>query len=142
MAADPSCNLFAGGLAFDPVSMFPSGIGISGGDQDVQFSDITIGADGRTYLTWVDVAGELQGVPQQFTIKMRIADPGSTDFGATRVVAVENLPIPFNGFLHSEDFRVATYPKSTVAMVNGHPRIFVVWEGCKFRPMANICEEP
>ncbi|MDP9340828.1 MAG: glycoside hydrolase [Actinomycetota bacterium] len=233
MVADASCNLFAGGLAFDPVSMFPSGIGIyrttvsqlnscpggtasscwpnrrlvatapdpshfldkpwfdvgdtgdgqhvwvvytdftatgpgpldftasifavrctadlatctapiqiSGSDEDVQFGDVTIGPDNRTYLTWVDVAGELEGTPQQFTIKMRVAEAGSTDFGPTRVVAVESLPIPFGGFLHSEDFRVSTYPKSTVAMVDGHPRVFVVWEGCKFRPLANICEEP
>ncbi len=233
MAADSSCNLFAGGLAFEPQFMFPNGIGIyrsspatlascpggaspacwpsrrlvaaapdpthfldkpwfdvgdtgdgehvwitytdftatgpgpldftaslfavrctpdlatctapilvSGSDQDVQFGDMTIGADGRTYLTWVAVSGELEGLPQQFTIKMRVADAGSTDFGPTEVVDVEALPIPFNGFLHADDFRVSTYPKSTVATVNGQTRVFVVWDGCKFRPLASICEEP
>jgi hypothetical protein len=233
VVADASCNLFAGGLAFDPQSLFPNGIGIyrttraalaacpggaspscwpnrrliatapdpthfldkpwfdvgdtgdgqhvwvsytdftstgpgplditasifavrctpdlatcsapipiSGSDQDVQFSDVTVGPDGRTYLTWIGIVGELEGTPQRYTIKMRVADAGSTDFGPTRVVDVENLPIPMGGFLHAEDFRVSTYPKSTVAMVDGTPRVFVVWDGCKFRPVGNICEEP
>jgi hypothetical protein len=233
VVADSSCNLFAGGLAFDPQSMFPNGVAIyrttpatltscpggtaascwpnrrliatasdptqfldkpwfdvgdtgdgqhvwvtysdftttgpgpvdftasifavqctpdlatcsapiliSGSDQDVQFSDVTIGPDGRTYVTWVAIDGELQGTPQTFTIKMRIAPTSSTTFGPTQVVDVEPLPIPMGGFLHSNDFRVSTYPKSTVAMVNGHPRIFVVWDACKFRPLANVCESP
>jgi hypothetical protein len=45
--------------------------------------------------------------------------------------------------LHANDFRVATYPKNEVAMVDGKPRVFVTWEGCKARPAGDsVCEEP
>ena len=37
---------------------------------------------------------------------------------------------------------VATYPKNEVAMVNGHPRVFVTWDGCQARPTDVVCEEP
>lgn len=115
---------------------------ISGTDQDVQFSDVTIGPDHRTYITWAQIEGELEQGPQTFTIKLRVAEPGSTTFGDTRVVAVASKAIPFGGFLHANDFRVATYPVNTVKMVNGHPRVFVVWDECRARLLDAICEEP
>jgi hypothetical protein len=117
-------------------------ISISGTDQDVQFSHVTIGPDGRTYITWVQVEGELEQAAQTFTIKLRVADPGSTGFGPTRVVAVASKAIPFGGFLHANDFRVATMPVNTVKMVNGFPRLFVVWDECRYRLLDSVCEEP
>jgi hypothetical protein len=125
-------------------------IPISTIDQDVQFSDVTIGPDGRAYITWARIDGELPGTPsgnpgqpQTFTIKERTETaPGSGVFGPEHVVYVEDKAIPFNGFLQANDFRIATYPKSDVALVNGRPRIFVIWEACRFRLVNRICEHP
>jgi len=115
---------------------------ISDNDQDVQFGDVTIGQDGRTYITWSEIQGELEGTAQTFIHKLRIAPAGSLTFGPTRVVATEELPLPFGGFLHANDFRTATYPKNEVALVGGRPRVFVVWDACQARPLDTICEEP
>ena len=49
---------------------------ISGSDQDIQFGDVTIGPDGRTYITWSQIIGELEGTPQTFVHKLRIASAG------------------------------------------------------------------
>jgi hypothetical protein len=120
-------------------------IPISVDDVDVQFADVTIAPDGRVYVTWVDVQGELPEDPpfptQEFTIKMRVAQPGSTAFGPEQIVFHETKPIPFGGFMHANDWRVATYPKNDVAMAGGRPRVFVVWDACQFRPLDTICEE-
>jgi hypothetical protein len=120
-------------------------IPISVDDGDVQFSDVTIAPDGRVYVTWSEIVGELPTDPefpvQTFIHKLRIAEPGSTDFGEERIVFPEVNAIPFGGFMHSNDWRVATYPKNDVAMVGGKPRIFVVWDACQFRPLDSICEE-
>jgi hypothetical protein len=115
---------------------------ISGSDQDIQFGDVTIGGDGRTYVTWAEIQGELAGTAQTFIPKLRIAPAGSTAFGPTRVIATETKPLPFGGFLQGNDFRVATYPKNAVSMVRGKARIFVVWDGCLERPLDTICEQP
>jgi hypothetical protein len=117
-------------------------IPISVDDQDVQFSDVTIAEDGSTYVTWAQIEGELEFEPQVFTFKMRVAPPGSTTFGPERVVAVEELPIPFGGFLHANDFRVATYPKNDVKTRGDESRVFVVWDACSARPLDTVCEEP
>jgi hypothetical protein len=128
-------------------------IPISEDDGDVQFADVTIAPDGRVYVSWTEIVCELDPLldpdcsegqfPQQtFIHKVRVAEPGSTDFGPERIVYIEEKPIPFGGFLHANDFRVATYPKNDVAMVDGDPRIFVVWDACGFLPDPFICEEP
>jgi hypothetical protein len=118
---------------------------ISGADQDVQFSDVTISESGRTLVTWAEIQGELQQKPQTFVIKARIAPPGSTHFGPTHVVATETLPMGFGDKLHANDFRIATYPKSIMPTVNGHERIYVTWDRCRARVpslIANFsCEE-
>lgn len=117
-------------------------IDISTIDPDVQFSDVTIGQDGRTYITWARIDGELEETAQTFTIKVRIAEPGSTVFGPEKTVYVEDLAIPFGGVLHANDFRIATYPKNEVVMIDDTPRIFVVWDACTERPLDTICVEP
>jgi hypothetical protein len=116
-------------------------IPISVDDQDVQFSDVTVGPDGRTYISWAQIQGELEQTAQTFVIKLRVAEPGSTVFGPERVVAVERLPIPFGGHLHAVDFRVATYPKHEVRLIGGRPRVYVVWDACRARPLDFVCEE-
>jgi hypothetical protein len=115
---------------------------ISGGDRDVQFSDVTIGEDGRTYVTWSEIQGELEGTAQTFIHKIRVAEPGSTTFGPSHVIATETQPLPFGGFLHANDFRIATYQKNEVAMVNGSPRVFDIWDACRERPLDTVCVEP
>ncbi len=115
---------------------------ISGRDEDVQFADVTISESGRVLISWAQVTGELEGTAQTFTVKTRIADAGSTDFGPARVVDEEFNPLPFGGFLHAEDFRTATYPKSIMPIVDGQERLFVVWDRCRFRLLDTICEEP
>jgi hypothetical protein len=116
-------------------------IPISVDDGDVQFSDVTIAEDGRVYVTWSDIEGELEGTPQTFIHKLRVAPPGSLVFGPERVVAVEERAIPFGGFMHANDWRVATYPKNEVVPRGMRNRTFVVWDACKFRPLDTICEE-
>jgi len=114
---------------------------VSGSDQQTQFSDVTVGLDGRTYLSWV----EFQGSPetgQTMVIKLRVAPPASTQFGPTRTVATETTPMV--GVLHANSFvaGATTIPKNDVKMVNRQPRLFVVWEGCRARPFGVVCEEP
>ena len=118
-------------------------------DDDVQFSDVTIGPDGRAYVTWAGIIGELPGAggqpgqPQTFVIRERTeTTPGSGVFGPVHTVYTEQQAIPFGGFLHANDFRVATYPKSDVVNVNGAPRIFVIWDACKTRFLDTSCQEP
>lgn len=115
---------------------------ISGTDADVQFSDVTISDSGATLVTWAQIEGELEQTAQTFTVKARIAPPGSTTFGPTRIVSRETNPIPFGGFLHANDFRVATSPKSIMPTVNGVERPVVVWDRCRYRVFDTICEEP
>jgi hypothetical protein len=115
---------------------------ISGADADIQFSDVTIGNSGAVLVTWVQVQGELEQTAQTFTVKARIAPPGSTTFGPTHVIARETNPLPFGGVLHANDFRVATYPKSIMPMVHGVERPTVVWPRCRFRIFDTVCEEP
>ena len=117
---------------------------ISGNDKDVQFSDVTIGPDGSTFITWSEIKGELEGTPQTFVHKIRVAPPGSNVFGPTTVIHSENKAIPFGGFLQANDFRVATYLKNTVAPVGEglDQRVWAIWDACKERPLDTICVEP
>ena len=118
-------------------------IPISGSDADVQFSDVTIGPDGRAYITWSQIVGELEQTDQTFVHKIRIETaPGSAVFGPTHVIFPEANAIPFGGFLQANDFRVATVLKSDVTNVGGHPRVFAIWDACKARLFGVICEEP
>lgn len=122
-------------------------IPISEDDRDVQFSDVTIGPDGRVYVTWSKITGELEGTPQTFIHKIRVAQPGSTTFGPERVIYRERNAIPFGGFLHANDFRVATYPKNSVTRFgsgeNRTNRIYVTWDACLRRILGETtCLEP
>ena len=111
---------------------------VSGSDQQTTFSDVTVGPDGRTYLSWVQFLGSPE-TGQKMVLKLRVAPPGSTQFGPTRIVATE--PKPAVAFLHANGFRVQTIPKNDVKVVHGHPRVFVVWEGCR-TSIHGVCEEP
>jgi len=127
------------------LSQCTSPIVISGDQDSIQFSDVTIGPDGRTYITWEednDLSNNFQP-PEHMRFWLRVAPAGSTEFGPARLVAEENLNMGIAD-LHANDFRVATYPKNAVRlMANGRPRIFVVWDGCRQRILGDtVCEEP
>jgi hypothetical protein len=113
---------------------------ISENDDDVFFSQVTVGADGRTYVTWAGVTGELTDEPQTFIPKMRIAPAGSTEFGPEETITTLPQAIPFGGFLHAGDFRIASQPRLDVGTVNGEPREFVVFDVCGHRIGFGICE--
>jgi len=117
---------------------------ISDGDADVQFSDVTVAPDGSTYVTWSEIKGELEGTPQTFVHKLRVAPPGSNVFGPTRVIYSEVKAIPFGGVLQANDFRVATIMKNTVSPVGQglDMRVWAIWDACKERALDNICIEP
>ena len=122
-------------------------------DLDVQFSDVTVGPDGRAYITWSEIVGELahdpdcpdptEGCEQTFIHKIRVETaPGSAVFGPEHVIFAETRAIPFGGFLHANDFRVATYPKNDVVRLsNGTLRKFLIWDACKVRLLGSVCEE-
>jgi hypothetical protein len=114
---------------------------VSGSDQQTQFSHVTVGPDGRTYLSWVEFQGSPE-IGQTMVIKLRVAPPASTQFGPARIVAIETMPMV--GLLHANSYveGATTIPKNAVKMVHGHPRLFVVWEGCLARPAGVVCEEP
>jgi len=113
---------------------------VSGSDQRTQFSDVTVGPDGRTYLSWIDFQGS-EETGLSMVLKLRVAPPASTQFGPTRIVATE--PEPMIHFLHANSYIAGgfTIPKNDVKMVHGHPRLFVVWESCLTR-LFGVCEEP
>ena len=117
---------------------------ISGTQPSIQFGDVTIGPDGSTYITWEQDNDLDTGFapPEHERFWIRVAAPGSTTFGPAHPVANEQLNAGIAP-LHANDFRISTYPKNDVKMVNGHPRVFVVWEGCRSRPLDDAtCEEP
>lgn len=117
---------------------------ISGAQPSIQFGDVTIAPDGSTYITW-EQDNDLEtdfAPPERMTFWMRVAPPGSTTFGPARRVAAEPLNLGIAP-LHANDFRIATYPKNDVKVVNGRNRVFVVWDGCRARVLGDsICEEP
>ena len=128
------------------LSSCDSPVDISTVDNDVSFADVTIGADHKTYITWAAINGELVPGPQTFTIKSVVIPASSETPGAEHTVFHETKAIPFTGFLQGNDFRVATYPKSTVKTVNGSQRFYVVWDACQARLLddqgGGICENP
>ena len=76
---------------------------MSGDDALTQFADVTIAADGRVYISWLQYLDDGTA-----TIKVRVAQPGGITFGPERVVAQE--PRPLSG-LNSNDFRVRDLPQ-------------------------------
>jgi hypothetical protein len=104
--------------------------------------DVTVGPDGRVYVTWSDIVGLVHPNPRGIFVvhKLRVAEPGQTAFGPTRVIDVERRPAPPR--LHADDFRLAPTAKHAVRMVGGRPRVFFTWEGCRAKdPLLDVCEE-
>jgi hypothetical protein len=86
---------------------------------------VTIGPDGRTYITWGEFfGGSFIGPSQQSWIA--VAEPGSTTF-TRHPIYREDQVIRGHETLHAADFRTRTMFKNTVAMVHGQPRVFTTW---------------
>jgi hypothetical protein len=113
---------------------------VSGSDIGAHYSDLTVGPDGGAYVSWVDIADH-DDFTQTFTIKLRAAPAGSTAFGPTQVVRVEENAIQVGGALHANTFRSVTIPKTEVRLIGGRPRAYVVWEACLARVRdGSVCE--
>jgi len=116
---------------------------VSDGSKFTEFSYVTIGPDGRVYVVYATFTRDTFGAYHFGSIKMKIAPAGGTTFGASTVVASPSTTaIPFFGALHSDDFRITTQPKVTVAMVGSTPRIFVTDEECTALISGGLCEDP
>jgi hypothetical protein len=116
---------------------------LSDGQQVAEYPDVTIGPDGRVYVTWTEfTGGSFTGPAERGWFA--VAQPGSTTFSAPRLVfpkdgnALRGHPL---GLLHSNDFRlIGTISTNTVRMVSGHPRVFATWDTCKKELGGGVCE--
>jgi hypothetical protein len=112
------------------------------GTKFTQFSYVTVGPDGRVYVTYATFTVDGSGVAHYGPIKLKIANAGSTTFGAASVVFTPSGGIVPGVSLHADDFAIATVPKATVAVIGSTPRIFVTFEGCTTLIASTVCEEP
>ena len=113
---------------------------LSQGQQVAEYPWVTIGPDGRTYITWGEFFGDsFIGPSQQSWIA--VAEPGSTTF-TRHPIYLEDQVMRGHETLHAADFRTGTMFKNTVAMVHGHPRVFTTWERCQLHALDQVCEEP
>jgi hypothetical protein len=118
---------------------------ISVGQQVAEYPDVTIGPDGRVYITWTEfTGGSFTGPAERGWFA--VAQPGSTRFSGPRLV-VPTDPLVLRGHpigkIHSNDFRLGgNLGVNTVAMVSGHPRVFAGWTHCKAEVLDGVCEEP
>jgi hypothetical protein len=113
---------------------------LSQGQTVAEYPWVTIGPDGRTYITWGEFfGGSFIGPSQQSWIA--VAEPGSTTF-TRHPIYREDEVMRGQETLHAADFRTGTMFKNTVAMVGGHPRVFTTWERCRLHALDQVCEEP
>jgi hypothetical protein len=113
---------------------------LSEGQTVAEYPDVTIGPDGRTYITWGEFFGDsFIGPTQQSWIA--VAEPGSTTFTRYPIYR-EDQVMRGHETLHAADFRTGTMFKNTVTMVHGHPRVLVTWERCLLHAADQVCEEP
>jgi hypothetical protein len=125
-----------------PIQVSDASDTTSTGTKFTQFSYVTIGPDGRVYVTYSTFTVDGSGIVHYGPIKLKIANAGSTTFGAASVVITPSNAIVPGASLHADDFRVATVPKTTVAMIGSTPRIFVTYEVCTTLIASVACEEP
>jgi len=113
---------------------------LSEGQTVAEYPWVTIGADGRTYVTWGEFfGGSFIGPSQQSWIA--VAEPGSTTF-TRHPIYREDQVMRGHETLHAADFRTGTMFKNTVAMVHDHARVFTTWERCQLHALDQVCEEP
>jgi hypothetical protein len=112
---------------------------LSEGQTVAEYPDVTIGPDGRTYITWGEFfGGSFIGPSQQSWIA--VAEPGSTTFKRYPVYR-EDQVMRGNETLHAADFRTGTMFKNAVTVNRGRPRVFATWERCRLHAQDQVCEE-
>ena len=95
-----------------------------------QYPYVTMAPNGRTYITWIEVASSAGG--DVFTIYMRVAEPGATTFGNPMVVYQEQHPLGFATSLSQNDFRVSSIPSATALDLGGGTnRVYIAWAFCQ-----------
>lgn len=114
-------------------------IPLSTGQKVAEYPTVTVGPDGRTYVTWGEFFGDSFIGPAQRGW-VAVADPGSLTFHKHPIYK-ENQVVRAQELLHANDFRVGTMFKNTVTMVHGHPEILATWERCKLHVADQFCEE-
>lgn len=113
---------------------------LSEGQKVAEYPTVTIGEDGRTYITWGEFFGGSFIGPTQ-RAWLAVAEPGSLEF-RRQPILTEKQVLRGHETLHANDFRVGTMFNSTVATVAGHPRLFVAWDRCQVHARDTVCEEP
>ena len=114
-------------------------IPLSTGQKVAEYPTVTIGPDGRTYVTWGEFFGDSFIGPAQRGW-VAVADRGSLTFTRHPIVK-ENQVIRAKETLHADSFRVGTQFKNTVAMDHGRPVILATWDRCKLHVGDQFCEE-
>lgn len=113
---------------------------LSTGQKVAEYPTVTVGPDGRTYVTWGEFFGDSFIGPTQRGW-LAVAAPGSLNFTSHPIVKDHNI-IRAQETLHANDFRVGTMWKNTVTMWHGHPEVLVAWEHCRLHAIGQVCEEP
>jgi hypothetical protein len=115
-------------------------IPLSTGQKVAEYPTVTIGADGRTYVTWGEFFGDSFIGPAQRGW-LAVADAGSLKFRREPIFK-ENQVVRALEQLHANTFRVGTMWKNTVSMVHGRPVVLATWERCALHAAGQVCEEP
>jgi hypothetical protein len=114
-------------------------IALSAGQKVAEYPTVTVGPDGRTYVTWSEFFGDSFIGPAQRGW-VAVAEPGSLTF-RKHPIFKENDVVRAREHLHANAFRVGTQFKNTVTMRNGHPVILATWERCQVHVVDQFCEE-
>ena len=114
-------------------------IPLSTGQKVAEYPTVTVGPDGRTYVTWGEFFGDSFIGPAQRGW-LAVAEPGSLTFTRHPIVK-ETQVIRAQETLHADSFRVGTMFKNTVAMDHGTPVVLATWDRCRLHVADQFCEE-
>ncbi len=115
-----------------------------GGDEQTQFSHITMRPDGSGNFTisYINILGNF--FTQTFQIKYvtctanPLGAPNPAICSAPTLVTTETQPLRFGWFLAAEDFRTATYPTHAHQVQgDGTIQTYVTWAKCKVAPLGS-----
>ena len=114
-------------------------IPLSTGQKVSEYPTVTIGPEGRTYVTWGEFFGDSFIGPAQRGW-LAVAEPGSLTF-RRHPIYKETQVIRAQEALHANSFRVGTMFKNTVTMHHGHPVVMATWDRCALHVQDQFCEE-
>lgn len=114
-------------------------IPLSTGQRVAEYPTVTIGPDGRTYITWGEFFGDsFIGPAQRGWIA--VAEPDSLTF-QRHPIYKENQVLRAQETLHANTFRIGTMFKNTVTMQHGRPVVLATWDRCRLHALNQVCEE-